>query len=59
MAGAIREIEHYAESDFLIVNEDFDLALKELRAIVRAQRVRFAAQSERHEALISALLASG
>jgi len=59
MAGAIREIEHYAESDFLIVNEDFDLALNELRAIVRAQRVRFAAQSERHEALISALLASG
>jgi len=57
MAGAIREIEHYAESDFLIVNEDFDVALGELRAIVAAQRVRFAAQSERYAGLISTLLA--
>lgn len=57
MAGAIREIEHYAESDFLIVNEVFETALAELQSIVHAQRVRFAAQSERHAALISALLA--
>jgi len=57
MAGAIREIEHYVESDFLVVNEVFDVALDDLRAIVRAQRVSFAAQSERHAALLSALLA--
>jgi len=57
MAGAIAEIEHYVDSDYLIVNETFEVALDELRSIVRAQRVKFAAQSERHAALITALLA--
>ncbi len=57
MAGAIREIEHYVESDYLIVNQAFDVALSELRAIVTAQRVKFASQSERHAALIRKLLA--
>ena len=56
MAGAIREIEHYVESDFLIVNDDFDMALRQLRAIVTAQRLKFAPQSERHAELIRNLL---
>ena len=57
MAGAIAEIEHYVECDYLIVNEIFDVALVELRSIVRAHRVKFAVQSERYAALITALLA--
>lgn len=57
MAGAIAEIEHYVESDYLIVNETFDVALDELRSIVRSNRVKFAVQSERHAELIAALLA--
>ena len=50
-----REIEHYVESDYLIVNETFDVALDELRSIVRSNRVRPTAQSERHAELIAAL----
>ncbi len=59
MAGAIREIEHYVESDYLIVNQEFDAALRELRAVVVAQRVCFARQSRRHAGLIRNLLRTG
>ena len=38
MAEARRELSHYQEFDYLIVNEDFEFALQELRAIIRAKR---------------------
>lgn len=57
MAAAIDEMSHYDESDFLIVNDDFEEALADLRAVVRAGRVRRPRQATRHRALIEALLA--
>lgn len=57
MAAAIDEMSHYDECDYLIVNDAFDEALADLRAIVRAGRVRRSRQEARHRALIEALLA--
>jgi guanylate kinase len=39
MAEAVEEMSHYVESDFLVVNEDFEQAVGELQAIVRCQRL--------------------
>jgi len=57
MAKAIDEMSHYAEYDYLIVNDDFDLALSDLKTIIRAERLRMHRQQSRHSALISKLLA--
>ncbi|KFN43609.1 guanylate kinase [Arenimonas oryziterrae] len=56
LAAAREEMSHYGEFDYVIVNEHFDAAAAELRAIFVAQRLRRPAQSERHAALIQALL---
>ncbi|CAK9886927.1 MAG: Guanylate kinase [Candidatus Erwinia impunctatus] len=57
MAQAVAEMAHYAEYDYLIVNDDFNLALSDLKTIIRAERLRIARQKSRHSALISKLLA--
>jgi len=57
MAKAVDEMSHYAEYDYLIVNDDFDLALSDLKTIIRAERLRMNRQKARHDALISKLLA--
>lgn len=56
MAQAVAEMMHYAEYDYLIVNYDFDLALSDLKTIIRAERLRSSRQLLRHDALISKLL---
>jgi guanylate kinase len=42
MHEAVAELSHYSEFDLLVVNDDFDAALEDLRAILRGepQRVR-------------------
>lgn len=57
MAQAVAEMDHYAEYDYLIVNDDFNLALSDLKTIIRAERLRLGRQKQRHDALISKLLA--
>ncbi len=57
MQQAISEMNHYAEYDYLIVNDDFNLALSDLKTIIRAERLHLSRQQRRHEALISKLLA--
>jgi guanylate kinase len=48
---------HYAEFDYLVVNDDFDHALSALKAIVLASRQRLALQAERERELLRQLLA--
>ena len=48
VAGALGEMRHVAEFDFVIINKDLDVALDELRAAVRASRLRFPRQRARH-----------
>ena len=50
MAQAVAEMTHYAEYDYLIVNDDFDLALSDLKTIIRAERLRLGRQKMRHDA---------
>ncbi len=57
MKQAVAEMRHYAEYNYLIVNDDFDLALADLKTIIRAERLRMGRQKPRHDALISKLLA--
>lgn len=57
MAQAVAEMSHYAEYDYLIVNNDFDTALNDLKTIIRAERLRMSRQKQRHDALITKLLA--
>ena len=56
MAAALDELSHYAEFDYLVINDEFATALDELRAIVIAQRQRRAAQLQRRRELLRALL---
>ncbi|MCB1855115.1 MAG: guanylate kinase [Halieaceae bacterium] len=55
-AEAVEEMSHYIESDFLVVNNDFDQALAELQAIVRCQRLRVARQQQVLAPLLAELL---
>ncbi|SHF29089.1 guanylate kinase [Microbulbifer donghaiensis] len=56
MDQAIDEMTHYVEADYLVINDNFDEALHELRAIITAQRQRLERQQERHGELLQALL---
>jgi len=40
MSAARNEISHYLEYDYLVVNDDFDQALQELKSIVQSNRLR-------------------
>lgn len=57
LADSREEIAHAAEFDFLVINDEFDRALRDLCAIVRAQRLRRHVQITRHAGLLDALLA--
>lgn len=56
MEAAVEEMSHYAEYDYLIVNDSFGHALSDLMAIVHARRLRRAAQSRRFSSEIDELL---
>lgn len=56
MAAAIDEMSHYPEADYLIVNDDFQTALTELRAIFIAERLQLDHQKLRHAELLRELL---
>jgi guanylate kinase len=56
MAQAEQEMSHYIESDFLVLNLEFDRALAELQAIVDCHRLRTSVQAERLSATLQDLL---
>lgn len=58
MLQAQDEMSHFSEFDYLIVNDDFQVAAEELQAIVRTNRVTLKRQMERVGNLLSLLLAS-
>ena len=58
MAEAESEMSHYDEFDYVIINDDFNQALSELKAILTAERLKLAPQKIRHQALINQLLAN-
>ncbi|AHG77202.1 guanylate kinase [Mannheimia varigena] len=56
MAEAVSEMSHYDEFDYVIINDNFEQALAELKAILVAERVSLNSQKIRHTNLISELL---
>ncbi len=56
MRDARQEMSHYSEYDFIVINDDFDLALEQLVQIFSANRLRTPLQVERHRALIRELV---
>ena len=56
MRDARSEMSHYGEYDYLIINDDFNNTLEELRSIIIARRHRIAAQQVRHEETLRNLL---
>ncbi|MEK9535423.1 MAG: guanylate kinase, partial [Halieaceae bacterium] len=56
MRAARDEMSHWDEADYLIINDDFDSALEELRALVRSLRLRTHQQQSALHDLIEHLL---
>lgn len=57
MRDAVAEMSHYAEFDYLVVNDDFSLALTELKSIIISHRLAYCRQSSKLQDLLSSLLA--
>ncbi len=57
MQEACSEISHYNEYDYIVINDDFDVALMDLKAIIRAQRMVSQNQATKHHDMIERLLA--
>ncbi|HFE38505.1 MAG TPA: guanylate kinase [Gammaproteobacteria bacterium] len=55
-AEAITEMSHYAEFDYLVINDDFDIALLEAQSIILSFRLKTARQCETHKDLLNELL---
>jgi len=54
--AASEEISHYNEYDYLIVNDNFEAALDDLRAVVRARRLICPRQALKYQALLASFL---
>ncbi|GAA5786186.1 guanylate kinase [Chitiniphilus shinanonensis] len=57
MAAAREEMSHFDEADYVVVNEHIDEAVRDIVAVVRAERLRVRTQRIRHGALLADLKA--
>lgn len=57
MDKAIAEMEHFDEYDYLIINDNFDAAVAQLKAILLAEKVKISYQKVEQQSLITKLLA--
>jgi guanylate kinase len=56
MAQAVQEMSHCYEYDYLVINDCFQAALEDLKAIFRAGRLALPCQQARHTVLLTELL---
>ncbi len=54
-AEAVLEMQQYHHADYLIINDDFDEALMELKSVITSHRVLKSRQAHRHAGLITSL----
>jgi guanylate kinase len=57
MKEAVSEMVHYDEYEYVIINDDFDVALEELKAVFVANRLLLNKQQQRYSGLLKELLA--
>ena len=56
MAAAVDEMRHHHHADYIIVNDDFEIALADLQAVIKAQRLRLSYQQQQYKGLLAALI---
>jgi guanylate kinase len=56
MNEAVSEMSHFHEYDYVVINDNFEVALGELKSIFQTERLRVSSQSERHKDMITNLL---
>jgi guanylate kinase len=56
MQAARDELAHYDEADFIVLNDDFEIALQDLQSIIRAQRLSQQVQTRELTSVIADLL---
>ena len=56
MRDAVAEMSHFSEFDYLVINDAFEVALADLRSIIRCRRLCRQRQSIVHRGLIGSLL---
>lgn len=56
MALATTEMSHYVEYDYIVINDDFQIALEELKSVLVGNRLTLARQQAVYHQLFSALL---
>lgn len=56
LEGAVTEMAQYVHFDFLVINDNFEVALTELKAIIVADRQSLKRQQRRYRRMISSLL---
>lgn len=56
LAGAVTEMAQYVNADYVVVNDNFEVALTELKAIIIADRQTLVRQQRRYRRTIAALL---
>lgn len=56
LAGAVRDMQQYLYFDYVVVNDNFDVALADLKAIIMANRLTLAKQQQAQAARIERLL---
>ena len=56
MNGAIDEMSHYNEYDYLVINDDFSEAVAEIKTIIQAERQKLPIQQQKHAQLLCNLL---
>jgi guanylate kinase len=56
LAEAQKEMSHFVEADYVVINDNFDTAVSELRAIILSQRLKLANQQQKNCKLLKDLL---
>ncbi|MDJ0834801.1 MAG: guanylate kinase [Gammaproteobacteria bacterium] len=55
MADADREMSHYSDAEFLVINDDFDQALQDLECIIHTQALKLERQKLKNPELIASI----
>ena len=58
LAGAVNEMAQYVNFDYVIINDSFEVALTELKAIIVADRQTLKRQQQRYQRTITNLLSN-
>ena len=59
MDQAKSEMSHWPEFDFLVINDQFESALEDLKAVLRSLRLARGRQQKDHHELLAELLGNG